>query len=274
MAEKFRALAREHIFVFSAVFAAFVLATQLFLTKVLLLGGERPEELLYGVADIAVMLVPVALVCVTAILLGMKSTLTPRKNGLGKGLLLGLPFILLGVYAGFSTIADVGFAELSNPGLFKIITFVISMGLIGILEEFLCRGVLLSLMLEKWGHTRKGLLKSVFISSVIFGLTHLVTLFVYPHLILSVASQVFYSALVGVYLACVYIRCKNLYSVVILHAFFDACVLLINLLHLPAMMEVINPTEITPADGLGTIILWLPFFLIGLFLIRKKKLSA
>ena len=263
--------ARKHICVFSMILTSLIMAAKLYLSKVLILEGEQPETLIYGVAEIITLLIPTALIFIASILIGMKNKLLPHKANLWQGFLLGWPMILIGVYAGISTIVEIGVSNMSNPGVMKIITFVISALLIGVQEEFLCRGVLLNLMMERWGHTKKGLIKSVFLSSAIFGLLHLAILFVFPGLVISATSQVLYAAFVGVYFACIYIRCKNLYSVIILHAFFDACVLLVNILYLPAALEVIHPSEITLMEGLGSIVIWLPFLFIGLFLIRKKK---
>ena len=274
MRKKFSLFAREHIIIFSIIFAVLILAIQFMLTKILILGGENPEKRIYGVADIIVMLVPTVIVCITAILIGLKSKFIPAIKNLGKGLLAGLPFMLIGIYAAVSIIVDVGISEISFPGIFRIITFMISMLLIGLLEEFLCRGVILNMMLEKWGNTKKGILKSAILSSLIFGLAHLVTLFVYPHLVVSAVSQVLYASFVGFYFACIYIRCKNLYSLVIIHAFFDACSLQINILYLPAMLEVINPVDVSLTDGLSTIILWIPFIFFGLLLTRKRAPAA
>ena len=270
MIQKFRILARKHVVIFSVIFAVLILAIQLTLTKNLLLGGENPEKRIYGVEDIIVMLVPTATVYLVAILTGFKSKIMPEMKNLGKGLLSGLPFILIGIYAAVSIILDVGISEISLPGIFRIITFIISMLLIGLLEELLCRGVILNMMLEKWGNTKKGMLKSAILSSIIFGLAHLVTLFIYPHLLVGTLSQVLYASFVGFYFACIYIRCKNLYSLVITHAFFDSCSLLINILYLPAMLEGINPVDVSLIDGFSTIILWIPFVLFGLLLIRKR----
>ena len=271
MNSRCEAFARRHVYVFSFILTVLTMATKLFLTRVLILDGEQPETLIYGVAEIITLVIPTALICIAAILINMKDKLMPAKANLWRGFLLGWPMILIGVYAGISAIVEIGVSNMSNPGVLKIITFAISALLIGVQEEFLCRGVLLNLMMERWGHTKKGLTKSVFLSSAIFGLLHLAILFIYPGLVISATSQVLYAAFVGVYFACIYIRCKNLYSVVILHAFFDACVLLVNILYLPAALEVIHPSEITWMEGLGSIVIWLPFLFIGLFLIRKKK---
>ena len=265
--------ARKHMFVFSVALAVLVLAIQLLLGKVLILGSEHPETRLYGIADIVTMLVPTILVCAAAILIGMKDKLAFSKKNFGKGLLLGLPLVVLGVYAGVSTLTEVGFSNLSYPGIVRIATFVLSMLLIGVLEEFLCRGIILNLMLEKWGHTRGGIRKAVLLSSFIFGVTHLANLLVYPNSILSTIAQVFYSSFIGIYFACIYMRCKNLYAVAILHAFWNACMLLINILYLPAALETLSPpVDAGVLDALVSTVIFLPFALLGFFLIRKKKL--
>ena len=76
-------------------------------------------------------------------------------------LIMGLIFFLL--YGGTS---------MGNiPGVINTAIFAL---LVGIYEEFLCRGWLLNEFLERYGETKKGVWISIIASGVIFGLIHFI----------------------------------------------------------------------------------------------------
>ena len=139
--------------------------------------------------------------------------------------------------------------------------------LIGILEEVLCRGVILNNMLNKWGHTKTGIIKSVILSSLIFGLGHLVNLFWQPTLIIGTVTQVIYTFLIGVLFASIYLRCKNIWAVVVLHAIFDWLCMVSGIYHTASASVV--PVDTSVVSGLITSMLYIPFDLVGFFLLRK-----
>lgn len=94
---------------------------------------------------------------------------------------------------------------------------------IGVYEEFLCRGWLLNEFIERFGKDRKGIIYSVILSSAIFGLMHFSNIFTGAD-IAGTIVQILMATLAGVFYASVYLKTKNIWSVVFLHAFWDFAV--------------------------------------------------
>lgn len=135
-----------------------------------------------------------------------------------KGLLLGISLILF-------SIAQFYLIYLSTPNktltfnsftIFSSILYCLS---IGLWEELLCRGLLLTNMLKKWGNTKEGILASILLSSIIFGALHLISL-LYANTF-SAVNQVIYATVMGVLLGSIYIKTKSLVSVILLHMLFN-----------------------------------------------------
>ncbi|MCC7553783.1 MAG: CPBP family intramembrane metalloprotease [Methanobacteriaceae archaeon] len=135
-------------------------------------------------------------------------------GGIKKGLLLGFTLIVFTILQ----MALIYSNALDKNIVFNLITMlntVIYCISIGLWEETLCRGLLLTNMLKKWGNTKKGLVISIILSSVIFGGLHIISAFnagLIPALI-----QVSYASIMGILLAIIYIKTKSLWSVIVLH---------------------------------------------------------
>lgn len=100
------------------------------------------------------------------------------------------------------------------------ITYTIDNMGVGLFEEVLVRGFLLGNMMHYWKHDKNRVWKSIFFSSLIFGLLHMGNLLSGANLI-SVLFQVFYATAMGIAFGAVYIRTKNLWSVVLIHGIVD-----------------------------------------------------
>ncbi len=138
--------------------------------------------------------------------------------GFWKGMLFGLPLLALGIAA----------ALFSNGGLPDgntffgvpvLLLFSANMLFVGVGEEVIYRGLLLNNMLEKWGGNKRGVQKAVLVSAAVFGLAHLANLVVLPPL--TVLIQAVNAAAAGVLFSAVYIRGKNIWAVIVLHALVD-----------------------------------------------------
>lgn len=97
---------------------------------------------------------------------------------------------------------------------------IFSVVCVGIMEELAFRGILLPLLLTRFGKTKRGMLQSVILSSVIFGLVHFLNLIegagIVPTLL-----QVGYSMLTGAMLAVLFLGTGNLVGCVAVHAVFN-----------------------------------------------------
>lgn len=264
-----REFSRKHIYIFSILFS--VVAT-------LLLGisGSIIFKLLgHTSINIVLSYLPVMLfVFSITYILAIGKQIGFHKKNIGKGILLGWLSILYGMINlinGLLTTESLDLTLFISP---EIVYFTLHMFFIGLYEELLCRGVLLNIMINKWGHIKKSILKSVILSSVIFGSLHflnLLNLLVSPNpeLIVDTLSQVIYATFVGIYFACVYLRCKNIWPVIIFHALFDWCTLLFEKFSTASTANVMYNFPIPPA--LLNVLIALPLALAGLFLLRKVK---
>lgn len=103
----------------------------------------------------------------------------------------------------------------------KIILFAASCIAVATYEEIAFRGVLF-LSICKSRRTKKGIFSSVVVSSVVFGLFHLLNL-IDGAGIGAVIMQIGYSFLIGGMCAVVLIVCKSIFPCIVLHAVFNFC---------------------------------------------------
>lgn len=90
-----------------------------------------------------------------------------------------------------------------------------------ILEELVFRGVVFGALLKGWEQKRCGKLGAVVVSSVLFGLVHLINLAGNPAAAFEVLGQVGYSALIGILLSAAVLRTGGLVFSVAVHALFN-----------------------------------------------------
>lgn len=186
--------------------------------------------------------------------------------------------ILTGILMLFILIANVlvSMDELSEypvimPSLYLIIIVCLEQIFVGIFEEFLFRGLLLNILLEKTKHMQyKGMIWSLLLSSLIFGLIHLLNLFDTPELINSTIVQIFFGIFTGVFLGALYLRYRNIWVVVFYHALIDiASELPIIFYDIPAATE--GGADMPFSAVIPNILANSVFLFIGLFLARKSK---
>ncbi len=91
---------------------------------------------------------------------------------------------------------------------------------IGLFEEIVFRGILFSILCERFSKDKKGLVKAFVFSSVIFALAHLFNLFVGAG-IGETLLQVCYTVLTGGLFAFAFIKTKNILSAVFIHAVYN-----------------------------------------------------
>jgi membrane protease YdiL (CAAX protease family) len=112
-----------------------------------------------------------------------------------------------------------GRVEITEP-VYNIYIFLIECFSISFFEEIVFRGIVLILLIQKLPSTKKGMYLAIFISSLIFGLSHLVNLFGGISLT-DVLQQVGYSFLMGLMWAVVYLKTKNIWWSVLLHSAYN-----------------------------------------------------
>ncbi len=135
-------------------------------------------------------------------------------KGTYKGLLLGIPVLL------FSLVQLSGILEATLDYTISFNVLGVVFGLIycvaiALWEEFLCRGIILTNMLKKWGDSKEGIVKAVVLSAFIFGGAHIITGFGGDWL--GTAIQIVYASFMGLLFGAIYIKTKSLASTVLLH---------------------------------------------------------
>lgn len=253
---------QAHTYIFSFI-TALTAITLLYLCNFFM--STSNGRLDYNLNGIITYLLPLIFVFVIYVSTVNINSLRFNRKGILKGFFLGWPFMCVGLY----NIIGLFFSTtlLSSLGIKKVFFFTMIMVLVGTFEEFLCRGIILNSLLNKLSSTKTGVIKAVILSSFIFGLGHLVNLIVSPNLLISTLSQVIYTTLHGILFAAIYLRCKNILSVVLLHAVYDWLVKASGIFHSVNISG--TPVDISPLLGLVNILFALPFALVGLFLLRK-----
>ena len=156
--------------------------------------------------------------------------------------------------------------DFSNPWL--PILFILLYLSVGFIEEMLFRSVILPLMLRKWGHTQKGIYLAVMLSSVIFGLLHLLNVIMGRRTLLATGTQIIYGLFFGVFFTACFLRNRSIWPVILTHALFDLCG---DLTELTTANNFGAIPQTDPQGALLVIAITLPLLLYGLFIFRKVK---
>lgn len=202
--------------------AVFVLSATLMLLCEIFKGaifgdGER-GELFYSLAS---RVFGIILSFVLVLYCGFREILKSGKSHFFNRLLVVLPcwviainnFPIIPVLLGQARITD----EPSAILLFAIVCLSV-----GLFEELAYRGCVFMLVLRNSKKTKKGLFLSVIISSALFGLVHVVNLFVGANP-LGVILQVGYSFLIGAMCAFVLIKTGSVWHSALIHAVYNFC---------------------------------------------------
>ena len=153
------------------------------------------------------------------ILIGFGKQKILKFNNAWKSLLIMIPAFIVSVN-NFPIIAFFnGRAILTEP-IYQVYLYLIECFSVGFFEEIVFRGVLLILLLKKFKNHPNKVLLSIVISSVIFGLSHIVNIF-YGLSLSDTILQIMYSFLVGMLWAIMFLRTGNLWLTMLLHATFN-----------------------------------------------------
>lgn len=128
----------------------------------------------------------------------------------------------------------------TTPSVSTVFGFIFYNLAIAVSEEFLFRGVIFTQMLDSWEGGFYGRRKivpegersdnanktgfiwaAIIVSSVIFGLRHLLNLVTAPNVVITTIGQVFFTFMAGFYLCAVYLRTRNIWVCVVIHFFED-----------------------------------------------------
>lgn len=139
----------------------------------------------------------------------------------------------------------------------------------GWVEEVLCRGVVVTTLLQKWGRSRKGIYLSVLVASALFGIAHFANLILGRKPLLNSITQVVFAIFFGVIFAACVLRNRTIWPMILLHAAIDWAGTL-DEVAVGGGLRIVD-SAISPANALVSILITLPLFLYGLFILRKVE---
>lgn len=206
------------------------------------------------------------LIIILLLLFKNKSIFRKREVGFFRGLILGLPIIII-------LSLRINFESLSTASIFDTLSLLLYATLVGFAEEFLCRGLILDEMLKRNSDNRRQVIISIILSGLLFGLMHL-TNFFSDQGIIETISQIIQATCVGFLFGAIYYRSKNIWLVVFLHALWDFC-LMTGDLNLLKECTFLNPSfKATLSSLIGSLALSTIFVTAGIFQLRKSKICA
>ena len=236
----------------------------LLLAAVSFLRKQLPESILIDyIRQFINILMPLAL----ALILGYGWAY--KRGSFGKTLLAGLFALILFSFTFFVRASE---AILNDETSWKsaagILLGIINIIGIGFREETIYRGIIANNLGIAYGKDSRGVWKAVIISGLIFGLAHLTNIIagVNP---LKALIQVVSACAIGIYLAAVYYRGGNLWTMMLIHSITDAGGLF-------------RSAFTNEADKVGDInnlslngLIMVPIYLaLAIFLLRNKKMDA
>jgi membrane protease YdiL (CAAX protease family) len=160
-----------------------------------------------------------------------------------------------------------------TPNIFYIIVIVLHPFIgTGFFEEVLYRGLVLKILLKKMGGSKKGIINACVISSVIFGVVHIVNLSVSD--ILPVMNTIIIAIPIGLFFAALYLRTGTLLFPMLGHALLNLSSQIFDAVIFPdaLLQEAQTQTEMdAPSFIMSTLFAAIPYLIAGLILLRKVK---
>ncbi|MGE5397581.1 MAG: lysostaphin resistance A-like protein [Chitinophagales bacterium] len=163
-----------------------------------------------------------------------------------------------------------GTLHIDTSKSFVIILYILVYLSTGFYEEILFRGVTLTVMVRRWGAGKSGLYLAAVLSSVMFGGLHIISLFLGRISLMASVTQVLYATFIGTFFAACVLRNKSIWPAIFFHALFNICSDW-SAISIGSHFGQISNINNTFADALSTILVFLPFFIYGLFILRKVQ---
>ena len=191
-------------------------------------------------------------------------------KGFKKGMILGVPFIIIGVIAGVIGKIGVEWSNLKISSLLHILLFTVNMVMIGVNEEVLMRSLILNNLLHRYSSTRKDIYRAVFISALIFGAIHIPNIF-FMSPVTSIVQTV-NAVAAGVLFATIYILSRNIWAGIVIHAVVDWLALFVGQCFIGGE-SVLSVSMTIQQGGIMIILGAAPPILISFYLLGRAKLQ-
>jgi len=169
--------------------------------------------------------------------------------------------------------------DLTQIHIENVLLLLLACLTVGFGEEFIFRGLLQPLFLQRYIKHRRGLFLGVFIPALFFGLFHLVNL-IDSQEVLPVLIQVVFATFIGFFFGVLVLKTNKLIPLAITHGLIN---FFLSLQTLPNLNDasVNNVSQEVVGAALGPLILFFPLFIIGLIIIinmnkesTQEKLQA
>ena len=214
-----------------------------------------------------VYIVSIVLVLFAARITGWPEAFTSNAENTGMFFTQGWYLLSVSILLGILNFLSIDFTYF--PSVSKVIIFLTQTALGVVFEELLFRGVIQNKITEYFETNEKPVWKALVISSLIFGLMHLLNLVGKPYFLLGTLTQVVYTFSIGLLIGCVYWCSKSIWTAFILHFTF-------NLLGNYSVLFYKNLTsqgDITLWDAMIQIVLILPciFFAHRIYKRNERK---
>ncbi len=253
----------KNILVFFIKMVLLFILVDLFVTIIPVYLGESILKYKYGQEFIVEAL---WCLCIVIILLlsGNSYVFTEKKEKFGKAIFLGLPMLIMGGLQLIGSLTSLG--EFKFWNFMNLILFCAS---IGLTEEFLCRGWVQNEFIERFGDTRKNVIISIILSSLVFGLMHITNIFAGQG-VFETIMQILQATSLGALLGSIYYRTKNIWAVAFLHGFYDFGIFLYDI----DLIKDCTTGTVTPpimAYLIFSSALIIAFYTISTIIILRKK---
>lgn len=174
---------------------------------------------------------------------------------------------IIPIYLMILGILSVASKDLTQIDIENLLLLFFACLMVGFAEEFLFRGVLQALFLNKYFSYKNGLLVSILIPAIIFGLFHLINLTNNDN-VLAVLIQVVFATFIGFFFGVIVLKTNKIIPVAVTHGLIN---FFFSLVFLPGIKVMGNrETE----ASIAPIILTFPLLIIGLLVMKKIKKEA
>lgn len=202
--------------------------------------------------------------------LGKTNILKDKGKGFWRGVLLGSVILFIGIYNALKAVLYMLGQESELQPMYITIAIVCMFFMVGVFEEIMHRGIILGVLDDYFGHKSAGdVWKTVILLGIFFGIFHLENLNEGVGL-LPVLNQAVGCVGAGIFFGAVYMRCRNLYSVIFIHAISDTFSALWLFVAGTSLWDVLSSSKV---DFLNTFVMLIIHVLLAMFLLRKKKMA-
>lgn len=222
-----------------------------------------------------------AIMFIALYFLGGKEALIWKKKSTKYMLLLSAYQLLFSLFIAASSYVD-GLKVVKSDWLFVLLFNLLLAFSVGLYEEGVMRGVFMNGLIKILPNTKVGLWLAVIISSFLFGFFHVIEYIPYIcinplSVIIQIASKTITAEAIGMLFSAVYLRTKNIWTCVIVHALYDFFLFLQEAFSrlgstTPSGKYVDVHMEMTYEyvyQNIFNIILFLPSIIIAILVIRK-----